>query len=233
MPKRMNKTKKTKRRGYRRRRTRQGYNQSSNDARVLAFTQASPLPKNFKATQIYSDPFISLTASGAGVPASRVYSCNGLFDPDITGVGHQCSGFDQLMTMFDHYCVIGARISVTFTNFSTDFPMLCCVDIRDSPTTTTDYREAIESGTCKSALVSVSNSGASTATIVYNVNPAKFLGRSKPLADPDLKGSASANPVEQCYFHVIIAGDGAEKVGASITIEYISMFIEPKPVGLS
>ncbi len=51
---------------------------------------------------------------GAGAMAAHIFSANGLFDPDITGVGHQPYSFDQWMAVYDHYHVVGAKISVTF-----------------------------------------------------------------------------------------------------------------------
>jgi hypothetical protein len=61
------------------------------------------------------------------------------------------------------------------------------------------------------------------------------LGRSHPLSDPELKGSASVGPTEQCYFNIwtnALAGDTAQtdSITANIIITYVAMLIEPKDV---
>ena len=68
----------------------------------------SPVPLKMAATLLYSDQ-ITLNPA-AGTVSKHVFSANGLFDPNITGVGHQPRGFDQYMALYNHYTVIGARI---------------------------------------------------------------------------------------------------------------------------
>ena len=40
------------------------------------------------------------------------FALNNLFDPNLTGVGHQPHGFDQLSTIYNRYRVIGATYSI-------------------------------------------------------------------------------------------------------------------------
>jgi len=54
-------------------------------------------------------------AAGTG-PQTYVYCQNGLYDPDITGVGHQPRGFDQLEELYTRYYVYAARFDVTVLN---------------------------------------------------------------------------------------------------------------------
>eukprot|EP00487_Bulimina_marginata_P010824 TRINITY_DN5_c0_g1_i10.p1 TRINITY_DN5_c0_g1~~TRINITY_DN5_c0_g1_i10.p1 ORF type:complete len:232 (-),score=-4.00 TRINITY_DN5_c0_g1_i10:213-908(-) len=218
------------RRKTRRRSTRQ----EGQNGRITVYKNPSPLPMRFKAVLRYSDPNEQFQPAIANV--GKVFSCNGIYDPDITRVGHQPSGFDQLMSMYDHYVVIGARITTTFVNNDNNHGVVCAIDVRDRNTIEPDMRVVQESGTCKTVVLSSENSGKGSCTMTYNVNPNKFLGRSKPLSDPDLKGSDAANPVEQAYFHVMMLsldGASADSTNISSLLEYQVIFIEPKPVGLS
>jgi len=206
--------------------------------RIVAFKNPSPLPTKFKACMRYSDPYIKIPVPADTFLGAYIYSCNGIYDPNITGAGHQPSGFDQLMTMYDHFVVIGAKAIVTFVNNDTSDAMIVGIDIRDSVNAEPDSRVIIESGTAKYANISERASGANQITLEYKVNPSRFLGRSKPLSDPQLKGSATANPTEQCYFHIFAGnlddqGTLGTSVTANIIIEYQVILIEPKPVGLS
>ncbi|QGQ63634.1 capsid protein [Chicken circovirus 5] len=50
---------------------------------------------------------------GANVVAGRVFRANGLFDPDVALGGHQPYGFDQLMSIYNRFVVLGSKITVT------------------------------------------------------------------------------------------------------------------------
>lgn len=47
---------------------------------------------------------ISLTST-LGVPVGQVFAGNSVFDPNVTGAGHQAYGFDQLSTYYSAYLV--------------------------------------------------------------------------------------------------------------------------------
>lgn len=230
--------KKMYRRRPRRRRRKTGSFRSGNNGRVVAFKNPSPLPVKFKALFRYSEPYIKIPNPADTFLGTYIFSANGVYDPNITGIGHQPSGFDQLMTMYDHFVVIGAKITVTFVNNDANDPVVVGIDVRDSINAESDSRVIIESGTAKYANLSAKNNGDNQVTMEYRVNPNRFLGRSKPLSDPNLKGGASGNPVEQCYFHVFSGNLDdqitlAQATTANIVIEYQTILIEPKPVGLS
>lgn len=167
---------------------------------------------------------------GAGTTAVHIFSCNGLFDPDITGTGHQPRGFDELMALYDHAVVIGAKITVDWmVDSSETVPSVCGIAIRDF-TTTDDYNGYVEGG--NAVWGTLSDNNFYPVRQVLQVNPNKFLGRSKPLSDPNLKNSASGNPTEQAYFHLFTRSafsldDPGTRVAAAV-IEYEAVLIEPK-----
>ncbi len=222
-----------KKRRYRRKR--RNFKKSNNNS-IALLKNPSPLPTKFRVAFRYANIGIDLNPGAGGLLANHVWAGNDLRDPNVTGAGHQPSGFDQLMTMYDHFTVIGARLHCTFVNEDTANAQMCGVSIRDTATVETDPRVIIESGACKYAVIGPEGSSRDTKTISYNLNPSKFLGRSKPLSDPDLKGSTSASPAEMCYFHTWAGPTSAVDAGivnVNILLEYTAILTEPVQVGLS
>lgn len=179
---------------------------------------------------------LDLNPGVGGAAAVHVFSCNGLYDPDISGVGHQPRGFDQLMELYDHYVVIAAKLTWHFgtTNAST-YDQLACISVQDDTGTSADMRDNTERAV---SIIQAFPAGASgdTKSLSLGVNPNAFLGRGNPLSDSQLKGSSSANPSEQAFFHCAVAplqAVDAATVNSYVVIEYTAIFIEPKDVALS
>ena len=92
-----------------------------------------PLPMTQKAKFNYFNGF-NLDVGAVGIPASYVFSANGLYDPNITGIGHQPRGFDQLMALYDHYVVIGVRAILTVHGSDTGNGTICGMYVKDNST---------------------------------------------------------------------------------------------------
>jgi len=184
----------------------------------------------------YSDNFFLTSASGA--VASYVFSANGLYDPNITGTGHQPMGFDQMMQFYNHYCVTWARATIVAVNQSTGFP--CQLVIRQDSTNTpiTSIDRILEAGGSAYTHLDLYGSTNSQKELSLIVNVPKLQGVTldNALADATLRGDASANPTEQTYFHIQIFnsfGSTISAVNFDIIIEYISYFAEPRDQALS
>ncbi len=136
------------------------------------------------------------------------------------------------MTLYDHYVVIGAKLTLYAWNPDTTYGSIASIHIQDSNTTTTDPENVMERRNAKMKILSSRNGGIDNAIMTYQVNPNQFLGRSKPLADPDLKGNTSSNPTEGAYFVVSCFGvnNTADTGGiaARVKIEYTAVLIEPQ-----
>jgi len=68
--------------------------------------------KRFATLKYCSSKSYSTGASGI-TGSAQIYALNGLYDPDVTGVGHQPYGYDQLMTFYDIYTVRSVQINFT------------------------------------------------------------------------------------------------------------------------
>ena len=191
------------------------------------------LGKHRRATLKYTSSF-SLTPAIGGEVGQHVFSINGLYDPDITGVGTQPFGFDQLMVFYDHYVVLNSRISCVFTNSDTNDGVIAMAWPEDQSTATI-LRNVVMNylpSTSRNQVILSPQGGPNTKSLVPPVvNVGRFLSRN-PFGDPQLKGGASSNPTEQAYWHVGVTGvsDTAQSdVTCIVTIEYDTVFIEPKP----
>lgn len=70
----------------------------------------SGMPKTRRAYLRYADT-VSLTST-VGAAGVHHFSANGCHDPDISGVGHQPMGWDNWKALYNHYIVVGSKITI-------------------------------------------------------------------------------------------------------------------------
>lgn len=197
----------------------------------------TPLPNRFKTTLRYVETGVVLDPTLGGLADSYIFSCNGLFDPNISGTGHQCVGFDQLMSMYNHYTVIASKIRVEFINSDSTYNQTVGLFVSAGTTEQADIRVMIENGGCKyRTLGKAGGASSDRATLTSQVAPLKWLGK-KGITDDQVRGSASANPVEQCYWHIFandfFQSNNSAPVAIQVQIDYVVVFTEPKELALS
>lgn len=222
--------KKYKRKRYKRKR-RSRFNQKTGPGLNKSF----PLSKTFTFKTRYVDVNKALDAGVGGIAVSQVYSLTNLYDPDTTGIGHQPIGFDQIMPMYDHFTVIGARARVEFINEDTTQPQLCLLQLKDTATTSANAAEVIENGTSRYCLLSPSGGSKDTYTLTINFSSKKFFGRS-PMDGDKYQGTIGAAPLDNCYLHIMVDPQTTSNVSSvkyMITIEYIAVLTEPKQLSQS
>lgn len=197
-------------------------------------TSTSPLPKTFNFRTRYVEESISLQPT-LSIPATHVFSFMSLYDPDVTGGGHQPIGYDQLMLMYDHYTVIGARAKITATNTDPVNTQRMVCHVQDSATLHTNMEEVMENGNVKYVFLGASDSGSATKTSVITFSPKKFFGRS-PLDGDKYQGTIASSPSEGAFLH-ISAGPlttvSASPVTFMIELEYTAILTEPKVLSQS
>lgn len=79
-------------------------------------------PNGFPDTMVQRMRYSSnvrLTPAAAASVASHLYVCNGIFDPDYSGTGHQPYGHDIMQSIYKNYMVLASHIRVTATPTST------------------------------------------------------------------------------------------------------------------
>lgn len=225
--KRIYKRKSTNRKMYKKATYRKSRKPNNMGFRPLGLKQAAKLK--------YVEQF-SLNPS-LGATGTYVFSANGCYDPNITGTGHQPYGFDQLMSMYNHYTVVGSQCRVRIAS-SQSIPMYAGVLLRDSPVPLTfGTAELLEQPGNKMRLIGYGGTGGGDSkahVMKCNFSTRKFFtkGRGAIVEDSLLRGDSVSNPTEQAYYQVMLQPqfltDDIGTQGITVEIEYYVVFTEPK-----
>jgi hypothetical protein len=184
----------------------------------------------YKCRLNYYEGNVDIT-SGAGSCGTYIYSANGLYDPDITSTGHQPMSFDQMMLSFEHYCVVGARMTVTAKNLNATYLADVALSLNAGSAATSAYATLAENGVLVRERLNVSTLPGSQSTLVMPINIRRFGSVPTLLDNPDYAGSVAANPAEQSYFHISVWNAynvTPVNVICEVFIEYDAWFFEPR-----
>lgn len=208
-------------------------------ARVQKYTIRN-LGFGFPSTKVipmrYSE---TVTISGAsGAMGKYTFRANSIYDPNLTGTGHQPQGQDQWAAFYGRYTVIGSRIRVYNSDsaVSQAYPFVMGIQINnDSATISSDYTEMIEQGRNK-FMIHNSNFGYKKG-MSLGFSLKKFFNLTNVKDNMQTHGAHfGSNPLEEAYFTIWIQDqDKASTVGNKflVIIDYSVLLSEPKNLAQS
>lgn len=177
---------------------------------------------------------------GISLIDSHVFRANGIHDPDYTGTGHQPMFHDEVAALYNHYCVIGSKITVKiqYTANSANVGMGAVgLFLSDDPTYANTVNALTEQNRSNWRMVSPSYYD-KPITLTKTFSPRKFFNIVDPKDNVLRIGSAfGSSPTEQASF-VLWAGSADTTQDHSsfscyVMIDYIVMLSEPKEVAQS
>lgn len=172
-------------------------------------------PNNLISKLRYCDSF-NLTCT-SGSRALNVFAANGIFDPDITGVGHQPMWRDNFAAIYDQYVVIGSKITVKFANTSSTVPAICGVVGDDDQNISTNADSLMELNNSVHSLLPCA--GGPVVTLSQTFEPMKNFGVNAKDDGYSATGFGS-NPTEiWCFGAWICSADQSSTVTVSVSVE--------------
>lgn len=188
----------------------------------------SGMPRVDRAKIRYSD--VVTVSSTTGILGSYVFRANSIYDPDFTGTGHQPMSHDTWSTLFNHYTVTGAKMTITvhplagnttsgvvgiFLNAGSSAPYGNITGFIEAKRGA--YRQISHQASKGSRL-----STKFSARKFFNVSDVKDVGK--------LGAAFGANPSEEAYFVVYYQDQesSSSSVRVTVSIDYIVQFSEPK-----
>lgn len=188
---------------------------------------------------VYADTNYALDYS-VGV-SSRRFSANGLYDPDLTGVGHQPRGFDQMMTLFDRYVVTGVRVEMwvgpttPIAGVNTLAGIAYIEDVGTTPANMIDWLELPNNAITSKPIGNTAQPEGQYISTYYDLVKLKGHGknRSEFIQEIANQGTSSANPDDTADIR-IWAGPSAGTststtvVRVAVRITYYTTFLQGK-----
>jgi len=199
---------------------------------------SDPFPIRWNRTLRYSQ-LVTLTAGASGLfGTEQIFRLNSLFDPDLSGVGHQPYGYDSLAALYYRYKVRAVRVCLRFSDPSAD-GVLCAAQFQ-VPSMTQTVTGADASAVMERAGVwthNLNNTGEQVAVLdqyfpmstLTAVTPQQFENNLE-----DYQALCTTSPARTPYVRIAIAaldGSSTPTVRLEATIMYYTTFFER--IGLS
>lgn len=161
-----------------------------------------------------------LTPAGAGQGALTTFRANSIFDPDLSGSGHQPKFHDILESVYERYAVEAATIEVTIwaPGSSSAGQMGAYVTLRpvstDSVSVTLDnWEDLTENGSINIQPVGARDGGADIVKLRKTYNAKRMFG-SRALNEDDNQALYGANPSKSPTFTVgVVPINSADTLG--------------------
>lgn len=174
--------------------------------------------------------------SNTGIIGEQRFSANNIYDPDVTGTGHQPMGHDQWTALFNHYVVLGSKITVNFCDSdASTTPTHVGLYLSDGKTLSyASGYEFIEARKGTYRLI-VPNEGKRHRMV--NKFSAKRFYSVRDVEDnlSRLGAVSGASPTEQAFYHIWCQTLDAttNTIRCVVEVEYIVLFSEPKDLSVS
>lgn len=207
----------------------------------VALNRTPLLPAFVKVPKmLYYEPILSQTIANTNAVTSYFFTANGLYDPNITGSGHQPMGFDQMMLLYEQYCVTHSSIEVRFyPSTPSDFG----ISLSPDAVTLTSSSGLVENGliTYSSCADFTSGVGIKFPSLTLDCDVKGYFGQRtdrEMINKTEQTGTASANPSEQVYFAISswygISGNASSgTLKFECLLSYDAIFFEPRKNGSS
>jgi len=156
-------------------------------------------PKIMQMTHKYTE--IVTLACPAGVPYVYNFSTNSIYDPNVTGGGHQPIYSDNMKLLYNTYRVIGSKIKFRFMQTAVNnLPFTCCLLVNEDTTLASNDPVIMSEQTGSTLKFLQPQDAGMTMTKGWSLK--KTAGALA--TDNTYSGTTGTNPVRQNYFTLIV-----------------------------
>lgn len=171
----------------------------------------------FKYNDVFSYTLTTVTGS------NQIMRLNSIFDPDLTGTGHQPYGYDQLAALYNRYRVLSCKWKVTFHAESLGFYICVVPSNGNLATAVTNAASFTLAGESPRSVCKAQGTGASAITISSRIHLNNLNGvtRTEYLADDRFEAQIGANPSELIVLNICTYNPSGSSVAIDFMLEMV------------
>lgn len=207
---------------------------SSRSLTVLRPGVNAVLPDSYRTKLRYSTYYQGYSA--AGTPLHRTYNANSVFDPDLTGAGHQPRGFDQLAALYGRYRVNAIQVKVSIANLTNAGLLIAQIWV-DNEASDPGGTVRYEMNNQKMLGTTVGGAGAEVTVLKKTWQLWKVASPTKRKYDDDDRYQAivTTDPLEAIVLHFVLDSPQANVFSTECMIElnYDVTFFDAKTISSS
>lgn len=183
-------------------------------------------------TRLRYNDTIELTLGVSGV-VGHTFRMNSLFDPDLTGTGHQPYYFDQLAALYQRYGVLSGKITCEFMPVTDAIalaqpvgPIVVGMRTDENGSFSTTLSTMMEEAVSTTTLIGGGNGGNNKAVMSKTFDPKRDLGIG--FDDDTLMAATNANPSSVWFASCMAANVGQSitgKVLLKVQLEFLVKFM--------
>lgn len=205
---------------------------------------STPMARELFTTLRYVESVVLQSNVISGLSNSAyVFSLNGLFDPNITGTGHQPRGYDQITPFYKAYTVFGVsiRIRSAASNLNVNADAVLCLRLKSALTSTSmagmysaDFQEA------SSCMCWEADTQQAELDLGYvSIADLEGVPKDKVMSDDQYSAGVAGNPGQQPQLELYLASNSglAGALGAArrytVDLTYSVRFFQPNTLAQS
>jgi len=199
---------------------------------VVRVPKVFGFPDRYECSLKYVEEF---TFTGTGTTTNQVMRLNSLFDPNLTGTGHQPKYFDQLAAVYGTYIVLSTDFKVKLSNANAN-TVRYAIAVSDSAQSSTGVQDLSESKRSVSGFLGLNSGYRSVAEHTGSINMATLHGDKYVDAQDNLQATVATSPQDPAYLTVAVADanlSNAVSVFVEITLDFHCAFKDFTEVGAS
>lgn len=170
----------------------------------------------------------AVTGPAGGGLVQYNFNLNSVYDPNLTGIGHQPYGYDQLVDLYNRYRVfkVDYAISAYNTDSANNYSVIAAVPANETITVSGGVSELMENPRARYITQAPQ---ASLKVLRGSISLPSLVGRTKAqyLADDRYQALATSSPAEQAVLNVmagvITGSSGAGGTGTNVMNLSISL----------
>ncbi len=208
--------------------------------RVARGVQQQLFPNKKRIVHRYVET-VTIDPGASGILESHNFATNGLFDPNLTGAGHQPLMVDTFFQYYTKGTVIGSKMTAWFqptstTTLTVPYAMGIFLDQEGNSTMPTIFEHLREAGPVKMK-TGTFGTGANQKVVTCKWSCKRSKSVTNPLDEPNLASIVTANATSKSRF-IPFCGpvNGSTNMGpvqVTVQIDYVVIWTDPIPIELS